>query len=509
MVVSDEDYRNLRGNAEYIDFLLDLLRTRSCCFVGFSFLDPAIHEVLALYQERVTPHFNSLHCALIPQQAPDLAARLRAVNIETITYEPAHEHDALWRGIRLALDSVPRHRRAQVRAPVAGLQRFMAFAYAQVQLGRQQRQGAAQVVEDGIVLSLLADRADNKCDVTEIARSLAGILRLNEEEALEVLSRTTERLISRKQVSRTNGVLALGATVPSVLDKDLNTLATSVGDRVFVRDGIRITPAEVVALRQVLELSLLTRAWDLAAHYAGAATGFGGDLAGVVRDLVRQQVDERHMRARVASAVERGVVDLLQYPEDTHAELLGRLGRAAFGLQLVLSTPRQVLFQKFALPQRLYLDANVVMPAITRGHPLQGTYGQALRRLSDTAASAGSRLQIVVGRQFLNEVVAHRRLAVDLVAELDLEKPKELERQISLHGSLNVNVFVAAFASHVRQTANSVRFGEFLEDVAPYHTEEELAAHLGAMHVESEVLHGQAGSELSVDEILCDSLDGL
>ena len=506
MVVSDEDYRNLRGNDAYIDFLLDLLRTRSCCFVGFSFLDPAIQEVLALYEERVTPNFNSLHCALIPKESDDLATRLLAVNIQAIVYDSADEHAALWRGIRHALDATQRPRVARVRAPVAGLQRFMAFAYAQVRLKDGERQGASQIVEDGIVLSLLSDSPSSRRDPTEMAHALRPILRLTDEEALAVLSRATERLVARKQISRIDGQFALSVTVPSLLDRDLKTLASAVEDRVLVRDGVRLQPTEVEAVGKVLESCLLTRAWDLAAHYAGATTGFGGDVGAVVHDLVQRQVTERHMRPAVGPAVERGVADLLHYPEDAHAGLLGRLSRAAFGLQLVLSTPRQVLFQQFALPQRLYLDANVVMPAITSGHPLQITYAGALRQLSETAASAGGRLQIIVGEQFLNEVVAHRRIAVDIVRELDLQAPKELDRQIALHGSLNVNVFVAAFATHVRETGDAPQFGKFLEDVAPYETEGDLAAHLRGMGIAAEALYGGTGNGQSADEIFADLL---
>ena len=102
------------------------------------------------------------------------------------------------------------------------------------------------------------------------------------------------------------------------------------------------------------------------------------------------------------------------------------------------------------MPQKLYLDANVVMPAITRGHPLRSSYSQALRQLTDASARAGTRISVVVGEQFLNEVVSHRNLAIEMVERLNLEEPEDLSRYIALRGALYTNVFVAAFASRER-----------------------------------------------------------
>ena len=486
MVLSTDDYSNLRSNSAYEDFVLDILRSRTCLFVGFSFYDPAVHEVIQLYKDRAGPVFRSLHAAIIPTSSPDLAAELRSANIEVTSYDPDNGHATLWSGIRQAFE-VTRIQNATpkaVCAPIAGLQRFMAFAYAQAKMPGGRRRGAAEVVEDGIVASLLEEQTHDNCDIESIAHALKPVLRLDDEDAMTVANRSIERLDSRRQVYRDGRYIRLRKPTQSPLDKDLNELANGVSDRVLVRHGIRLDTQESTAAKTVLEGCLLSRAWDLAAHYAGTATGFGQDVRSVVSDLIQRDIANGHIRPSTAAALESAICDLLHHPESGQAQLLARLGRAAFGLQLVLSTPRQVLFQRFALPQQLYLDANVIMPAITPGHPLQPTYRKALQRLVEAGKNAGSRVQLVVEEQFLNEIVNHRAIAVEAVQRLGLERADTLNRHIALRGPMYTNVFIGAFAS-VADESEDDSFANFLSEVAPYESEEQLAAHLKSIGIQT------------------------
>ncbi len=147
MVVATEDYSNLRRNREYEDFLLDILRSRNCLFIGFSFLDPAIQEVLQLYKDRAGPVFQSLHSAIVPAPSLRLAQELRSLNIEVITYEPNDRHSALWTAIRHASENRATQKAKGHAVPpsATGLQRFMAFAYAQVSLRHGENLGATEV----------------------------------------------------------------------------------------------------------------------------------------------------------------------------------------------------------------------------------------------------------------------------------------------------------------------------------------------------------------------------
>src|SRR5437867_2594163 len=137
MAIDTSDYRSLRAEDDYLDFVLNILRARSCLFLGFSFLDPAIAHVLDLYAERFGPTYDALHTAVVPEGDQSLASRLRGVNIQTIVYDPTDNHADLWRALRFTYDSahIRSAEEGEVRVDVTyghgPIHRFLAFTFAQ------------------------------------------------------------------------------------------------------------------------------------------------------------------------------------------------------------------------------------------------------------------------------------------------------------------------------------------------------------------------------------------
>ena len=136
MAVDSNDYERLGQEGDYLDFLLNFLRTRSCLFFGFSFLDPAIRHVLDIYAQRDGPIFDKLHSALVPVGQEELVQQLHEVNIEVIEYNPANDHADPWRAFRQLHDSTssPSPVPAPSIDPTFGhgpLHHFLAFTYAQ------------------------------------------------------------------------------------------------------------------------------------------------------------------------------------------------------------------------------------------------------------------------------------------------------------------------------------------------------------------------------------------
>lgn len=478
MAVATEDYRALEDEDEYLDFLLELFRSRTCLFVGFSFLDPAIDLVLRIYASRHGPTFQALHTALVPDGATDLATRLRGVNIEVVSYATDDDHSDIWRGIRMAHQDLAAETDTTSTSPIKttpGLRQFIAFAYAQVQLTKEERRGVAAVIQDGLVLSLLAKEPNKAKTVGQLASELSVILRVTEEEAKSAVVASIDKLAAKEQVLWDGDDVLLLKAPPLLLEQHLATLSQSVVDRVRVRSGIKLASKDLSGIRAVLEEILMARAWDLGAHYAGAWVGIASDIRHAIHDLTAAQ--HRAGGVSTVAPIEQAILDLLRFPEDRETALLSQLGRAAFGLQMVLATPRQMLFHRFALPQRVYLDANVLMPAITEGHPLQPVYVEALRRLESAARNVDLTMEVVVGEQFLNEVVSHRRIASEMVQKLDLEDPDRLSQHVTFHIAVNTNVFVAGFAAY-RLAHPDSSFDRFLAATAPYQTEPELAGYL-------------------------------
>ena len=75
MVLTSDAYGTLEQDASYVDFLNFAFTHRSCLFLGFSFVDPAISNVLATIAKKSIVAAKTHH-ALLPKSAPALCANM-------------------------------------------------------------------------------------------------------------------------------------------------------------------------------------------------------------------------------------------------------------------------------------------------------------------------------------------------------------------------------------------------------------------------------------------------
>jgi hypothetical protein len=127
-------------------------------------------------------------------------------------------------------------------------------------------------------------------------------------------------------------------------------------------------------------------------------------------------------------------IDLLRRPEPQEERALAELGRLAFGIEIVLQTGRSTMYA-LSLPQVIYLDASVLMPAIIPGHPLRLSYVDAIKKVQQA-----SQTRIAVCDVFLEETIKHRQKAIESVRELGLENLESIKKPITYYGSTEVNV---------------------------------------------------------------------
>jgi hypothetical protein len=124
----------------------------------------------------------------------------------------------------------------------------------------------------------------------------------------------------------------------------------------------------------------------------------------------------------------------------------------------------------------------VLLPAIVQGHPFNKLYSQTVERLVKAASQAGVDCLICVGKPFLNEVISHRQRALEIADTLKVDHPEELKKIAMLYGAENLNVYVGGYAgiSSSLEAAKKKRipFGQYLNDYAPYTTEEALKSRL-------------------------------
>lgn len=496
MIVSKADYDNIEKDDDYLDFLMSMLVQRNCLFVGFSFLDPAITHVLDSYEDRAGPSYPELHLALLPSNVDQsLVQRLREYNIDVAGYDESRDHRDLWESFRLAAQKCGDHGKSEPKVDVAAkprpaLERYLAFSL--VAARTEDRQAPVlDMVKSGVVRSALHNR-DGSATPKAVKDEFRKAFHLSEEEAGRVAEETLSRMKRLGKIKPHNGQVALtdydeSPVAPGEIQA-LRTLSLSVVDRMQVREGVDPLGDATDAAASVLESVLLTRGWDLAAHYSGAATHWGSDLTDVVHETVEEVARDYTIGSPTAMA--RATLDLLTAPGESEAELLASLSRAAFALQLVLTSPRRVLFHDVPIPERLYLDASILLPAITPGHPYRPTYIDTIKKLRQLSSEHNRDFQMAVGRPFLEEIVEHRRSAREEVDRLGLNDRSNLARHISFYGATGTNVFIAGYASKVgRPTLGSkepeTSFEEFLRDVAPYTNEDELAEYLGTLGIQT------------------------
>ena len=322
MVLYPNSYQRLEENQVYRDFLLGLLNQSPCLFIGFSFVDPAIRQVLSMYEKFSGPVYKTLHLALLPSDSSsDLKHWLHRLNIKACFYNPEDTHKDLWRAVHKTQADYERAAKYAKLPPVqksppamfSTFHRFFAFAYAQQNVTQELRPLRQQAC-DGLILALIKEGGTNGVTDKSLLDSLRETLHLSKEEALPIVRDTTARLIARNELRKEGDQYFSLGNEPSLLAEHIAGLVSGVLDRMKVREGITPVGIDHRLAQEVLERIFVVRAWDLGAHYAGGGAGYGNDLKGVVHDIVAD-IGRGKAQAEII-AFERSCVNLLTQPVD-------------------------------------------------------------------------------------------------------------------------------------------------------------------------------------------------
>ncbi len=155
------------------------------------------------------------------------------------------------------------------------------------------------------------------------------------------------------------------------------------------------------------------------------------------------------------------------------------------------------------LPERLYLDSNILMPLVIEGHPSSQGMARSLRKLRRSAAS----LSLIVADVFLNEVISHLNIALEEFKSLDLEKKESREQYVNYFGLTGTNAFIAAYFNRPK-TELDFSFEKWLRHHAPFATESDLAQWLTKREfllVRTNPTSGDESRELGGIEVALDS----
>jgi len=495
MVVDRNDYRRTQDDACYLDFLLHVLKSYRCLFMGYSFVDPAINRVLEVMRDRLPAPYLQRHLAVLPSDSDArLRTQLAGYNIEVVEYDPADEHKVLWDSIYAAQREIrtsPRSAPDKVE-PIPGLKRFVASAYARFRMGGKVEPLRGIVVE-GVVAQAIMDSGSAGTTRADLIRTVKRYLSLSDAELGGLVTRAVDGLSAEGVCTADGSKILAEMNSQGAYDAVLKTLVSGAANRLKMREGVEADSRLRGAIGEVIERLLLVRGWDLGAHLAGGKPSSAFDAWSQIEAVLRSIAGD--VSARESKALANAIFDVFRHPEDKEADLLADMGRISFALELVLNHARWTVVKPALLAATVYLDANVLMPAIVQGHPYGPVYADTISRMTGAAAAAGETTRILTATAFLDEIVAHRALAIAQVHDQGLEDPNTLRRHILMWGADRTNVYLGAYASWVGRTAEPVRFEQFLAEVAPYGSEDSLAEYLLGQGVRTVVLSFRSGEE--------------
>ncbi|MEQ3638091.1 MAG: SIR2 family protein [Thalassolituus sp.] len=474
IILSESSYKELKKDDYYHDFLYDLFSRKQVLFLGFSFLDPAITDVLDSVKKRFGHLSDGDHLALLPSNVPpELESKLIDLNIEVVKY-PDGRHDRLWEAISLVSLSEKDTVKASPKDETFDLvKNYLASCYARLKI-RSKSDALWRVAIEGVTSSLIQKAGSSGITFGELLNLILSQFTFDEETAKSLVRQSIQALIDDKLCEKrpsperfiwiSNG--------NSAYQEAAKVIREGITNRMKVRYGIPSSGTVDRAVEKVVETMIAERGWDL-----GAAFATKSPVEEINPAVICSQIEPRSLSLKQREALEGSLKDIIERPDSIEAEKLADLGRMAFAIELMAQTPSQTLASSGAIPDIIYLDANVLMPAIVAGHPYSEAYKLAIQKLSEASEKSGRSVSICVYHGFLNEIVSHKNIALNEIEQFGDNALRQISREVKIFGSSNVNVFIGSYASSGNWKEGET-FESFLERSAPYSSEKELQSYL-------------------------------
>lgn len=479
IILSKTDFSRLLKDADYENLLRACFLRRNVLFMGFSFYDPAIRHIFEEMHSRFGESSPGRHMALLPSDASsEFINTAHSLNIEVVKYDSRNFHEALWGGIDefLKIDNAklesPNRRKS---SPFDSTKNYLAACYARAKTHERSIPLRVAVVE-GIVSALLQEAAPDALSQVEILERIRKVLGLRGNDVKSVFSDAIRALVEEGLCRRLKGGGNLSARFAwngdvspgGSLDDGVRSLAKSVSDRAYLQEGWRTGKEVEASLCAFFNELVRRRGWDLGAAFAAGRAPETVVFSQVLSDA------SLGLTAFDIERLTRILEKMFQHPSEEESEVLAQLGKISFALEIAFQRPQSILVHKVTLPKKIYFDASVLMPAYVEGHPLAKLYSAAIKRLTAAATSASISFKRCVCHVYLNEIISHRRLAVEYSNNLGQDFLSIARADATYHGVPNVNVYVGAYANWIHNNYE-IPFQEFLDRFAPYKTEAELS----------------------------------
>ena len=438
LVFADRHYRTLPERESYVEFFRQLFVNRNLVFFGFSFDDPVISELIGKMAQAVRSQFRREAYALVADPPSKLVETLRAAGIVAVPY-PSSDHEAAWKFLAAYRTGEPPIDAEQFE--VEQMRSHLATAYARAKGQGDQFSADRERILSALMMPVLAEYGSNT--IVDVDEFLSKIdLRL----ALPRHFKRGQLVESLKLLERDGLVVFQGSNLligeletPQELAKDANRLV----DGLIARAKIRLSEFGLESQRPLLD-QLILAAMALDGLHLAHTLIRRHPLDSARLELVVAKATRRvKIPQRYLPAATDALTNLISSPDPEEELILTNIAAVVFGTTLLLADP--LLADRVANPfkQRAYVDASVLLPWIAEGHPLRQAYDSVLKSFDLS--------NIRVLAVYLNEIVSHKRLALESVRQGGLNDPKRFRRYASLFELHNINVFMGGYAGSLER----------------------------------------------------------
>jgi hypothetical protein len=236
-----------------------------------------------------------------------------------------------------------------------------------------------------MVSSLVAKSGSKGITDTAIYDAISAELSLQKKDAMPLVELALQALINDeilyvKHLDDNNICNISDNYSETSFDRGLTILEDGVIDRYVVRSAGHDSTEIRQCLNALFNYMIAHRGWDLGAAFAGGNVPDLLEISTMMRNV--SQCKPGKIQIKLNDLI-RAVEDLIEHPNTNEADVLAEMGRTSFALELVTHSTYDTLFHALTLPERIYLDANVLMPAFTPGHPYHDVYSTTISRLID------------------------------------------------------------------------------------------------------------------------------
>ena len=491
IVLSLRHYEDLLRRPAYPFFVQTLITDAKVIFFGFSFADPYFRVILEHMQQATNGRMKHQSFALLSgHPEASIQKLLIDLNIVPIIYNPANNHEEAWD--LLTSQGVEPHIKADHYSE-SRLRQYLASVLTHLRL-QQQSDLCMGVLSAAIEASISHNGGGTIASVVETVRSELAL----PPAASDVVKNAIAHLNTAKRLHMEGDQIVLeGPTVPidETSDQKLDRIVIGVLARAESRYGHSISPH-----------------FDYAPHlkevFLRILVADGMSLAYSLIQRNRREVErvdslvERAVSALGTSSRSRieplreAITSLLTRPETDEEVALDELALVSFVMCLTLTEPGVPAIAERIARHNVFLDASIVLPWISEGHPSESFYGTIVESFG----------MPVLADFYVNELVSHRDRAIREFREVGLHDKSRLKQYSVFYSLNNVNTFIGGYGGRVA-AGYEKSFEKYLEEVTPFNSETEATIYLESRGVQVKPLQVHQANLPHMESLLADKLE--